>query len=150
MKNKLMLGLWRFVFEVPPFLWERQVARGKRKFEQMHGVISDEQRRVHHCVVRELPYVGKPLAPDHVAGKLDLDVGEVIAGLEHLEKRVKLIVRNSEGHVTWAYPVTVDKACGSRKLILPEKWRIYIRVGIRMRESILEYISPCSAKIRPR
>jgi hypothetical protein len=30
MKNKLMLGLWRYIINVPPFLWQKQIAQGKR------------------------------------------------------------------------------------------------------------------------
>ncbi|MFH0998465.1 MAG: hypothetical protein V1844_23665 [Pseudomonadota bacterium] len=30
MKNKLMMGLWRYMLGVPPFMWEKQIAKGKR------------------------------------------------------------------------------------------------------------------------
>ena len=30
MSNKLMLGLWRYIIKVPPSLWQKQIAKGKK------------------------------------------------------------------------------------------------------------------------
>ena len=87
MKNKLMIGLWRYIIKVPPFLWEKQISKAKKRFEEKHGAISEEYRLVHHFVVRELPYVGKPLSPELVANKLDLSNDQVKLILDDLEKR---------------------------------------------------------------
>ena len=109
MKNRLMLGLWRYIIKVPSFLWQKQVAKGKRKFEKEHGSISDEHRLIHHFVVRELPGVGKPLSPDLISNRLDMPVNRVKTVLDDLEKRLTFLYRNTKGEVVWAYPVTVDE-----------------------------------------
>ena len=36
MKNRLMLGLWRYMLKVPPSMWEKQLAKGKKKFKGMY------------------------------------------------------------------------------------------------------------------
>jgi hypothetical protein len=74
MKNKLMLGLWRYTINVPPFLWEKHILKGKKKFEKEHRSLSREYRLVHHFVVRELPYLGKPLSPEFISGKLAMSI----------------------------------------------------------------------------
>lgn len=109
MRNRLMLGLWRYIINVPPFLWEKQIASGKRKLEQEHGSLSEECRKIHHYVVRELPINGMPLSPNSIADSLGLSVDRVVAALDHLEKRMTFLYRNQDGDVLWAYPVTVDK-----------------------------------------
>ena len=109
MKNKLMLGLWRHIINVPQFLWKKEIARGKRKFEEEYGALSEEQRGIHHFVVRELPNNGKPLSPEQISGKLDIPADRVKEALDYLEKRLTFLFRNEKGEVTWAYPVTVDK-----------------------------------------
>ena len=109
MKNKLMLGLWRYTINVPPFLWQKQIEQGKRKFEKEHGTLSEEKELIHHFVVRELPSNGKPLSPDLISGKLGLPADRVNDALDNLEKRMTFLYRNKEGDVLWAYPVTVDK-----------------------------------------
>ena len=109
MKNKLMLGLWRYIINVPPFLWQKQIAQGKRKFEKEHGALSEEKRLIHHFVVRELPRNGKPLSPELISNMLGFSVDLVKNALNYLEKRMTFLYRNRDGDVVWAYPVTVDK-----------------------------------------
>ena len=109
MKNKLMLGLWRYIIQVPPFLWQKQVAKGKRKFEKEQGSLSEEECRIHHFVVRELPNNGNPLSPELISSKLGIAVDCVKAALDYLEQRMTFLYRNKDGDVVWAYPVTVDK-----------------------------------------
>jgi hypothetical protein len=109
MKNKLMLGLWRHIITVPPFLWKEQIARTKSKFEKEYGILSEEKRLIHHFVVRELPCHGKALSPELVSEKLGLSDDRVKEALDYLEKRLTFLYRNKNGEVTWAYPVTVDK-----------------------------------------
>ena len=109
MSNKLMLGLWRYIIKVPPFLWQKQVAKGKRRYEKVHGSLTEECRVIHHFVVRELPYAGKPLSPELISDKLGFAPDRVTAALDHLEKRMTFLYRNINGEVAWAYPVTVDK-----------------------------------------
>ncbi len=109
MHNTLMLGLWRYIINVPPSLWQKQIAKGKRKFEKEHGSLSEEYRLIHHFVVRELPRNGMPLSPELISGKTGISVDCVKNALDYLEKRMTFLYRNKKGGVVWAYPVTVEK-----------------------------------------
>lgn len=91
MKNKLMLGLWRYIINVPPFLWQKQIAQGKRKFEKEHGALSDEKRQIHHFVVKELPRNGRPLSPDLISDKIGVPADRVNDALDYLEKRMTFL-----------------------------------------------------------
>ena len=109
MRKKLMLGLWRYIINMPPVLWEKQISKVKRKLQTEYSLLSKEHHSVHHFVVRELPYVGKPLSPELVADKLGIPVDRVRTILGDLEERMTFLYRNNNGEVVWAYPVTVDK-----------------------------------------
>jgi len=111
MKNRVMLGLWKYMLSVPPFIMDmkKQVAREKVRFETAMGFMTSDHRRVHHFAVRELPHAGKPLSPEFIAGKLDLPHDRVVSVLNDLEKHMTFLFRNKQGEVTWAYPVTIDK-----------------------------------------
>ncbi len=104
-----MLGLWRFIINVPPFMWSMQIEKGKRSFERSYGRLSEEQRMVHHFAVKELPYAGKPLSPDVISKRMGIPVDQITDILDDLEKRMTFLFRNNKGAVTWAYPVTVEK-----------------------------------------
>jgi len=108
-KNKLMIGIWRHMVSVPPFLWEREIEKSRKKIEAELDFMSPDHRRVHHCAVRELPRVGKPMAPEFIASELGLSSDRVKVILDDLEKHMTFLFRNEEGAVVWAYPVTVDQ-----------------------------------------
>jgi len=109
MKQKLMIGFWRCILNVPSFLWKKQIFKAKKKFETELAFMSEEHRLVHHFVVKELTYVSKPLSPNFVANKLRLAVDRVNIILDDLEQHMTFIFRNSLKEVVWAYPVTVEK-----------------------------------------
>lgn len=109
MRNKLMMGLWKCMINVPPFLWEKQIARGKKKYADHLAFMSEEHRLVHHFAVRELPFAGKPLSPEFIANALNIPVRQTISILDDLESHMTFIFRNDTGSIVWAYPVTVEK-----------------------------------------
>ena len=103
-EEKLLLGLWRFMLPVPRAIWQTQI---KGDDAQLDFMSADHHRVRNYCVV-ELPRAGKPLAPAHIAGTLDLPPERVVSILDELERHMTFVYRNPQGAVTWAYPVTVD------------------------------------------
>jgi hypothetical protein len=97
------------MLSIPPFLWETQISRAKKKLEAEFGFMTDEHRSVHHCIVRELPKVGEPISPEFITDKLAIPYDRVKSILDDLEEHMTFICRNSEGSVVWAYPVTVER-----------------------------------------
>lgn len=109
MKNSLMLGMWRYILHVPPFLLEKQRAKGKEKILANLAFMTPEHRKVHHYAVRQLPFSGEPLAAKSIAEALDIKPDRVKEILDDLEEHMTFLFRNNRGEVVWAYPVTVEK-----------------------------------------
>ena len=99
MKNKLMMGLWRYMLSVPPFLWEKQIAKGKKKFAGHLAFMSEEHRLVHRFAVRELPIAGKPLSPEFISNALNIPIQRIIAIMDDLESHMIFIFRNAQGEI---------------------------------------------------
>lgn len=104
MDDSLLLGLWRCTLPIPGAIWRKQV-RGEAQLDFM----SAEHHRVRNFVVRELPAVGEPLAPEFIAQELNLPLPQVTDILDELEQHMTFLFRNEQGAVTWAYPMTVDR-----------------------------------------
>jgi len=68
--------------------------------ERKHHVVRD-------FVVREMPRHDRPLSPSHIARATGLDLSSVSAVLADLERNLFFLVRDPEGSVSWAFPVTV-------------------------------------------
>ena len=109
MKNRIMLGVSRYILNVPAFMLDGRRAKSKDKITANLAFMTPEHRRVHHEAVLQLPSSGKPLDPASIAKSLVMETGRVIELLNDLEKHMTFLFRNNRGEVVWAYPVTVEK-----------------------------------------
>lgn len=109
MSDKILMGIWKYMIGIPPGIMKKKLPQRKKAFEAHLGFMTGELRRVHHFVVRELPYAGKPLPPGYIAERLEMPVERVVLHLDELERRMTFLFRNPAGEVVWAYPVTVEE-----------------------------------------
>jgi hypothetical protein len=82
-----------------------------------------QHHQVRYFVVRELPRIGRAIAPELNATGLRLPLYRLSEILDELEKRLFFLVRNKNGHVAWAYPVTAEET--PHRLIFSTGERIY-------------------------
>ncbi len=109
MKKSLLMGLGRFFLHIPRPIWQQEVARGARAAGISLAFMTSDHHNVRDFVVREMPRIAKPIAPEIIAQSLDLELVHVISILDELEKKLTFLYRNEGGAVNWAYPVTVDE-----------------------------------------
>ncbi len=76
--------------------------------ERLHFMTPDHHR-VRNYVVSALPQSGAPLEPQAIARMLDLPLERVAGILDDLETHLTFLVRNNQGAVSWAFPLTVEK-----------------------------------------
>jgi hypothetical protein len=106
--NHLYFGFKRHTVPLPWALFRRIGAAKSANTSRTFGNLDEDQRRVHHFVVRELPGYAKPMEPDFVARKLSMELSRVIAIMDELERRKLFLFRPGGRDVAWAYPVTVE------------------------------------------
>ncbi len=71
--------------------------------------MSEDHHRVRNFVVTELPRTGEPLGLASISRHLNLSLAQVRVLVEELERGLFFLVRNAQGAVSWAFPVTVDE-----------------------------------------
>jgi hypothetical protein len=106
--QKVLLGVRRHMVPIPWGLFRRRFPAEARKTNRALGGLDEEQRRVHHFVVRELPRLGQPMSPDYVAAALQMTETRVVEILDELERRLIFLYRPEGRDVVWAYPVTAE------------------------------------------
>ena len=106
--KRLLFGFKHHMIPVPWGLFTRLAPRNVAKTTRALSRLDDEQRRVHHFVVRELPGFAKPMGPDYVARMLGMPADRVGAIMDELEHRKLFLFRPGGRDVVWAYPVTVE------------------------------------------
>jgi hypothetical protein len=122
MDEKILLGRDRQIIEFPEAEWKQQLARVADPMSGRLSFMTAEHHRVRYFVVRELVNTGKPIRPGTISEMLGLPPEQVSAILDELERKLFFLVRDAQGAVAWAYPVTVE----------PTPHRLYFSTGERL------------------
>jgi hypothetical protein len=109
MKENVLLSAGQMVTEIPRETWEQHVEQAPKDIAKTLSFMTKAHHLIRNFVVRELPRAGKLLSPELISEELDLSLSKTIEILDELEKNLFFLVRNRQGEVTWAFPVTVDE-----------------------------------------
>jgi len=107
MAEKILLGQDRQIVEIPRSLWEQHLAQIPLHSQARLNFMTEAHHRVRYFVVKELVNRQKPIEPEVISEKLKIPLEQVNFILEELERKLFFLVRNEQGAVAWAYPVTV-------------------------------------------
>lgn len=109
MHETMMLGRGRKIIKVSRKGWERYIKGAPLRAKTNLTFMSEQHKLVRNYVVRELPHANVPLEPDLISERVNLTLEQVTDVLDELEKKLFFLVRNKQGAVTWAYPLTVEQ-----------------------------------------
>src|SRR6266849_10169401 len=109
MSETVLAGRGRQIEPIPRSEWEGHLSRVPEGMRTRLSFMTRQHHLVRYFVVRELPRIGRPIAPEIIASRLMLPLPRVNDILAELEQKLFFLVRNETGHVAWAYPVTVDE-----------------------------------------
>ena len=107
MRDRILLGLGRYLLPIPGWVWRRAVAAGARKARAGLGFMTADHHRVRDFTVVQLAQRGAPLTTDSIARELGLSVDRTHVILDELERHLTYLFRSAGDAVTWAYPVTI-------------------------------------------
>lgn len=109
MNETILMSRLGAITPLPRKTWEQHLAHVPEHSATRLGFMSPAHHQVRTFVVRELPLRGEPIEPQVIAQALQLPLTRVERILEELERKLFFLVRNAQGAVAWAYPVTVEK-----------------------------------------
>ena len=108
MTDSLLYGRGRDLIQIPRAEWDEQLAQVPAHQAQRLSFMTPDHHRLRYFAVRELSRAGRPITPFEIAQALDLPIARVTAILDELESQLFFLVRNPQGAVTWAFPVTTE------------------------------------------
>ena len=103
-----MVGNGREMRKVPDEEFVNGMKRLPERMAERLAFMSREHHAVRDFVVREIPRKGRPVSPDEIAIGTGIGSGRIATILAELEKHLFFLVRNEEGDVSWAFPVTAE------------------------------------------
>jgi len=108
MSEHVLLGTDHQITRIPQSSWERHLEGAPQHAESRLGFMTPEHQRIRYLSVQELVRTGVPIPPEKLASDLNLTLKETRKILDDLEMRLFFLVRNDDGAVEWAFPVTVQ------------------------------------------
>jgi predicted transcriptional regulator len=108
MEEKILLGRGREMLEIPQTTWKQSLELVPQHTRSRLNFMTDAHHQIRHFVVKEMVVRQKPIEPEFISEKLNIPLERVNTLLEDLERKLFFLVRNEQGAVAWAYPVTVE------------------------------------------
>ena len=108
MSETILLGRGRRLVRLARREWEQHLAEVPQHQAARLAFMSNAHHRVRNWLVRELPRRSAPVSPQSIAQALALPPAQVATILDDLEQHLFFLVRNPQGAVSWAFPVTVE------------------------------------------
>ena len=108
MRNTILLGQGGQLAEMPRQQWEAHLAHAPEYGQARRSFMTEAHREIRYFVVREMPRIGAPIAVELIAETFKLPLAQVKTILDDLERNLFFLVRNEQGAVVWAFPVTVE------------------------------------------
>ena len=108
MDEKILLGRDQKMVEVPQATWKQHLAQIPQHSQSRLDFMTETHHKIRYFVVKELVHRQKPIEPELISDYLNMPLELVNSALEELERKLFFLVRNEQGSVAWAYPVTVE------------------------------------------
>ena len=122
MSDTILVGHKKQISHIPAKTFAQHLAQVPQHADHRLAFMTPVHHQVRYFVVKELPIRGRPLEPETVGQALDLSLAQTLDILADLEKNLFFLVRNEQGAVSWAFPVTAE----------PTPHRLNFRSGERL------------------
>ena len=97
MNTRILLGRGRQITGLPQEQWKQHLAQAPEHGEARRGFMTEAHQMVRYFVVRELPYIGRPIEPALISEELKLSLTQVDTILRTAVREIGRALRASEG-----------------------------------------------------
>jgi hypothetical protein len=108
MEEKVLLGQDQEIHEIPLATWKQDLTHVPQHVQSRLSFMTNAHHQIRYFVVKEMANTQKPIEPDYISEKLNMPLELVKPILEELERKLFFLVRNDQGAVSWAFPVTIE------------------------------------------
>jgi hypothetical protein len=119
----ILIGRDQEILKNPQATWKQHLAHIPQHSQSRLGFMTSAHHQIRYFVVKEMVNTQKPIEPAYISAGLKMPLELVEQILEELERNLFFLVRNDQGAVTWAFPVTVEVT--PHKLVFHSGERLY-------------------------
>ena len=107
-KRKMFMGIGEFMVPIPLMISNRGLKKGISGAKAKARLLSEDERKVHHFVVKVMATAKEPITAEFVSKKLGLSVETVEKIIDKLESLKTFLYRSGGKEINWAYPLSLD------------------------------------------
>jgi hypothetical protein len=123
MEEFILIGRDQEILKIPQATWKQHLAHIPEHSQTRLGFMTSAHHQIRYFVVKELVNLQKPIEPASISEELNMPLELVEQILEELESNLFFLVRNDQGAVSWAFPVTVEST--PHKIVFNSGERLY-------------------------
>jgi hypothetical protein len=106
--RKMYMGIGKFMVPIPLAISNSGLKKGVSGAETKAQCLSEQERRVHHFVVRKMALVDEPIKAELVAEETGLPLNEAEKAIDKLESLKTFLYRSEGKGIDWAYPLSLE------------------------------------------
>jgi len=107
-KRRMIMGIRGITIPLPRILSEKGLKKGVAGAEAKAALLSHEERRIHHYIVKAMPTIRSPIEALQVSEELQLPLDMVKGTIDKLEEMKTFLYRSGGQGIDWAYPVSLE------------------------------------------
>ena len=107
-KRKMFMGIGGFMVPIPRVVSDKGLGKGVAGVKAKAARLSEDERKVHHFIVKTMAVITEPITARLVSEELGLELGMVENTIDKLEKMKTFLYRSDGLGIDWAYPLSLD------------------------------------------
>lgn len=107
-KRKMFMGIGKFMVPIPLMISNRGLKKGVSGAKAKARLLSEDERKVHHFVVKVMATAKEPITAELISQELGLSLETVEKIIDKLESLKTFLYRSGGKEINWAYPLSLD------------------------------------------
>ncbi|MFC1844413.1 hypothetical protein ACFLZ5_06440 [Thermodesulfobacteriota bacterium] len=106
-ERKMYMGIGRFMIPIPQVISNRGLEKGVSGAKAKAGLLSEEEQKVHHFVVKKMAVAQEPITAELISEELGISLEKVKKTIDKLEDLKTFLYRSVGEGINWAYPLSL-------------------------------------------
>ena len=106
--RKMFMGIGKFMVPIPLVISNKGLEKGVSGAKAKAGLLSEEEQRVHHFVVKKMAVANEPITAELISEELAIPLEKIGKIIDKLEGLKTFLYRSDGKGINWAYPLSLD------------------------------------------
>ena len=106
--RRMYMGIRKFLVPIPLVISNKGLEKGVSGARAKAELLSEEERSIHHFVVRKMAVASEPISAVSVSEELDIPLEAVEKAIDKLEVLKTFLYRSDGRGINWAYPLSLE------------------------------------------